>query len=73
LTNFDVVLKVQELLKGVEAYQREVQEIIVLGDMPHSSKLKQLLDHSLEIDVEIAETKSLKGVKIDCSLYYHLI
>ena len=39
--------------------------------MPPSAKLKQLVDHSLEIDIEIAEAKSLKWVCHVLSALFH--
>ena len=55
--------QVQELFKNVERYHREVQDILKSNDMPPSEKVKQLLDQSVELDVEILELKSLKWVK----------
>lgn len=55
--------KVQELLRNAESYQSEVQEVLKASDLPPSSKLKHLIDRSLEIDVETMELKSLKWVR----------
>ena len=56
------LLQVQELLKDVESYQRDVQDVLRPGDVMPSARLKQLVDRSIEIDIDIAELKSLKWV-----------
>ena len=55
-------LQVQELLKDVESYQRDVQDLLRPCDILPSARLKLLVDRSIEIDIDIAESKSLKWV-----------